>query len=111
MATDKDATVRNQAQQAAPPRPARDRAALVMEVAMRTRFRERKTRKIERPTIAQLEVMLNQNDPPPVDILPDGSVATYQEQSVFISDLLKAALDALYENGFEIVERGGDPQD
>jgi hypothetical protein len=52
----------NAAQQAAPPRPVRDRAELVMEIAMRKRFRERKTKKVERPTIEQLEAMLNTDE-------------------------------------------------
>jgi hypothetical protein len=96
--------VRNAGQQAASPRPVRDRAELVMEIAMRKRFRDRRKRdKVTRPTIAELETMLNGVDPPPVDILPDGSVMTTDEQPVFICDLLKAALDALYEDGFKIV--------
>jgi hypothetical protein len=91
--------------QADPPRPVRDRAELVMEIAMRKRFRERKHVKRERPNIAQLEKMLNDSNPPAVDILPDGSVMTTEEQPVFISDLLKCALGALYEDGFQIVEK------
>ena len=93
----------NSARQADPPRPVRDRAELVMEIAMRKRFRERKRTNVQRPTIAQLETMLNDVDPPAVDILPDGSVMTTDEQPVFICDLLKAGLDALYEDGFRIV--------
>lgn len=96
----------NQASQPVPQRPVRDRAELVMEIAMRTRFRERKRKKVERPTIDQLEAILNEVNPPAVDILADGSVMTIEEQPVFISDLLECALTALYEDGFEIVESG-----
>lgn len=95
----------NQAQQAAPTRSTKDRAELVMEIAMRTRFRERKRKKIEHPTIDQLETMLNQVEPPAVDILADGSVMTTEEQPVFIADLLRAALEALDEDGFEIIDK------
>lgn len=83
-----------------------NRVQLIMEMAMRRRFAERKKeKKHERPTIEELERMLNDETKRDIDILPDGSICTVEEQQVYISDLVTAAIGALYEDGFKIVEQ------
>jgi hypothetical protein len=51
-----------------------------------------------RPTLEELEKMLNEEEPPKVDILPDGSLTA--EGPVFAGDLADAILKALTDNDY-----------
>lgn len=82
-----------------------NRVLLVVEVAMRQAFKDRK-RKCPKPTINELESMLNSDNPPTVQILPDGTIE--KTSPIFISDLAKAAIEAIYADGFQIVPQLSD---
>lgn len=56
---------------------------------------ERKIEQSERPSIAQLEAILNSEDPPKVSIKPDGSVVEIVPASTTVGHVADAVLDLL----------------
>jgi hypothetical protein len=82
----------------------RNRLDLIIELAIRTRLKEAKQKKRARPTIDELEKILNRPDPPEeVNILPDGSIETTEQTAVFAADLASAVIKAIYADGWKIV--------
>jgi hypothetical protein len=72
----------------------------IIAAAITHRLRNPPKRTLERPSIAELEKMLNQAEPQNVDILPSGEVTT--EMPVYANDLACVVIDALREAGYGI---------
>lgn len=65
---------------------------------MKTLVLPKKIERNPRPTIEELEKILNQAEPPNIQINPDGSVTEYQPQSTTIEKVADAILDLIYLN-------------
>jgi len=76
---------------------------MVVEIAIRKCLKEPPRTVRPRPTIAELEKILDCPEPPNVQIRPDGSIEV--DEPVFARDLANAALTAIYADGWMIVER------
>lgn len=73
----------------------------IVAKAITERLRNPPKRPQPRPTIAELEKMLNVDEPgQKVEILPDGSITV--ELPTYAADLASAAISAIYAAGFYI---------
>ena len=79
-----------------------ERVEQIISKAIVERLRKKATEPHPNPTIDELEKMLNQDDPPRVDILPDGSLTV--ELPVYASDLAESITFALAEQAYRITD-------
>ena len=79
----------------------KNRLNIVIELAIKNTLQNKKREPRPRPTIDELEKMLNREEPPNIDILPDGSLTV--EMPIFAADLANAVLAAIYADGWRIV--------
>jgi len=75
----------------------------IIAKAIVSRLRHKAKEVRPKPTIDELEKMLNQEVSPQVDILPDGSLTV--ELPVYARDLAEAAVFALYEQCYTVLPR------
>lgn len=75
----------------------------IIAKAILDRLRNKAKESRPRPTIDELEKMLNEDNPPQVDLLPDGSLTV--ELPVYASDLADSIIRAIYANGYAILPK------
>ncbi len=63
---------------------------------MKTLVLPKKVERKERPTIDELERILNSENPGKMQINPDGSITEYREQTTTIEKVADAILDLVY---------------